>query len=110
MQPMSNRSGGSHPAHNYHNSSSVGDSRSFEPSPARPRTVDPTSTVETQEEVSTTNREEVDYSSPSNNSQSEGHSQDSPSLDHGNTFEITLKSPEPTDISVNQQFEVSMQH
>ncbi len=106
---MSSNRSGNHPAHNYHNSSSVGDSRSFEPSPARPKTLNPANTTEAQEDTSATNNnpEQVDYT----NSQSERQSHDSsPSVDHGSMFDITLKSPEPTDIPVNQQFEVSMQH
>ncbi|XP_064396673.1 uncharacterized protein LOC135343628 [Halichondria panicea] len=115
--PMSSNRSGNHPAHNYHNSSSVGDSRSFEPSPARPKTLNPANTTEAQEDTTTNatnNPEQVDYT----NSQSERQSHDSerqshdssPSVDHGSMFDITLKSPEPTDIPVNQQFEVSMQH
>ncbi len=117
LQPMSSNRSGNHPAHNYHNSSSVGDSRSFEPSPARPKTLNPANTTEAQEDTTTNatnNPEQVDYT----NSQSERQSHDSerqshdssPSVDHGSMFDITLKSPEPTDIPVNQQFEVSMQH
>ncbi len=124
---MSNRSGG-HSAPHYNSSSTGTDGRAFQPSshsrskqqatatppPAAVQTKhtsipadQPSTDSQPTDEVDNPRPSEEPSSNSDDDSQSQNPLKSPPPKDHGSTFDITLRPPEPSTTSLNQQFEIS---